>query len=258
VRPPSLSIYSTQLTPLRCRIALHPAPSNNPHNWALAAAAYTACWALWLFAVVLVYEGVYCFARRWRVLAVYLSAPAYALAGMTGYAAFCFLQYVRWGAWGEVRCFFFAWRRCFLVLLSSCLLSAASSTIFVSVSFVLLHTYLSTLVHTYVPSTHHPFIHFSSSFVQLRLKVSRPFIIALCCLPCLAFYLPSLPSLPLTTSLPSLPLTTSLPSLPLTTSLSSLPLTTSLSLPSPLFHFVFVSPNLESWVAKANVSSSSS
>ncbi|KAJ7803990.1 hypothetical protein B0H14DRAFT_2384139, partial [Mycena olivaceomarginata] len=104
------------------QIALHPSSNNNPHNWALAAAAYTACWALWLFAVVLVYEGVYCFARRWRakrprVLAVYLSAPAYALAGMTGYAAFCFLQYVRWGAWGEVSCFVF-------ILAESCALYA--------------------------------------------------------------------------------------------------------------------------------------
>ncbi|KAJ7833054.1 hypothetical protein B0H14DRAFT_3871772, partial [Mycena olivaceomarginata] len=55
----------------------------------LAAAAYTVCWALWLFAVVLVYEGVYCFARRWRakrprVLAIYLSAAGVCARGDDG------------------------------------------------------------------------------------------------------------------------------------------------------------------------------
>ncbi|KAF8198242.1 hypothetical protein K438DRAFT_1759631 [Mycena galopus ATCC 62051] len=43
------------------QIALHPGPTNSRHNWTLAAAAYIACWALWLGAVVLVYELVYSF-----------------------------------------------------------------------------------------------------------------------------------------------------------------------------------------------------
>ncbi|KAJ6510777.1 hypothetical protein C8R45DRAFT_1161753 [Mycena sanguinolenta] len=84
------------------QIALHPAQNSTGKNWSLAAAAYALCWALWLVGVVVMYEGVYCFVRRWRakrppVLALYLSAPGFALVGLTSYTNFCFFQRVRWG-----------------------------------------------------------------------------------------------------------------------------------------------------------------
>ena len=36
-------------------------------NWALAMAAYIACWVFWIFGVFILYEVVYSFARRWRI-----------------------------------------------------------------------------------------------------------------------------------------------------------------------------------------------
>ena len=35
-------------------------------NWALGAAAYVACWSVWIIAVFVGYELVYSFYRRWR------------------------------------------------------------------------------------------------------------------------------------------------------------------------------------------------
>ncbi|KAJ7074725.1 hypothetical protein C8F01DRAFT_1101619 [Mycena amicta] len=69
-------------------------------NWALAAAAYVACWLVWIFPVVIVYELVYSFARRWRVkrpvmLPLYLSSPGYNLVCMTSFTNFCFMQHLR-------------------------------------------------------------------------------------------------------------------------------------------------------------------
>ena len=36
-------------------------------NWALGAAAYIACWLVWIIVVLIVYELVFSFTRRWRV-----------------------------------------------------------------------------------------------------------------------------------------------------------------------------------------------
>ncbi|KAJ7083939.1 hypothetical protein B0H15DRAFT_802548 [Mycena belliarum] len=81
-------------------------------NWALAAAAYVACWLVWIFPVFVVYELVYSFARRWRVkrpvmLPLYLSAPAFNLVSMSSYTNFCFMQHLRYSAFvgedGSVR-----------------------------------------------------------------------------------------------------------------------------------------------------------
>ena len=44
-----------------------PGVSGSGRNWALGAAAYIACWLVWIFVVFVVYELIYSFARRWRV-----------------------------------------------------------------------------------------------------------------------------------------------------------------------------------------------
>ncbi|KAJ7187122.1 hypothetical protein C8R46DRAFT_1058957 [Mycena filopes] len=72
-------------------------------GWALAAAAYVACWLVWIFPVFVVYELVYSFARRWRVrrpiiLPLYLSSAAFNLVSMTSYTNFCFMQHLRYSA----------------------------------------------------------------------------------------------------------------------------------------------------------------
>ncbi|KAF8641631.1 hypothetical protein AX16_009857 [Volvariella volvacea WC 439] len=80
-----------------------PGVPGSGRNWALGAAAYIACWAAWLLVVVLMYETVYSFIRRWRVkrptiLPIYLSSSAFNLACMTSYTNFCFFQHLRWTA----------------------------------------------------------------------------------------------------------------------------------------------------------------
>ncbi|CDO76829.1 hypothetical protein BN946_scf185033.g26 [Trametes cinnabarina] len=80
-----------------------PGVPGSGRNWALAAAAYIACWFTWIFAVFIMYELVYSFVRRWRVkrpliLPIYLSSPAFNFAAMTSYTNFCFMYYVRFTA----------------------------------------------------------------------------------------------------------------------------------------------------------------
>ncbi|KAF7308603.1 OPT oligopeptide transporter [Mycena chlorophos] len=72
-------------------------------NWALGAAAYIACWLVWIFPVVLVYEIVYSFARRWRIkrpvmLPLYLSSSGFNLVCMTSFTNFCYMQHLRYSA----------------------------------------------------------------------------------------------------------------------------------------------------------------
>lgn len=93
------------------QVAKHPTPSplgtdSSQRNWTLATVAYIACWVIWLFGVVLLYESIYCFWRRWRVkrplvIPIYLSTPAFNLVSLTSYTNFCFLQHIRWSALGE-------------------------------------------------------------------------------------------------------------------------------------------------------------
>lgn len=101
---------------------MFPNPQSSSKNWALAAAAYIACWLVWIFIICLVYELVYSFARRWRLrtfiplfffsshqfsylflgrplmLPIYLSASAFNYAAMTSYNNFSFLQHLRFSA----------------------------------------------------------------------------------------------------------------------------------------------------------------
>ncbi|KAF9496860.1 hypothetical protein BDN71DRAFT_1505317 [Pleurotus eryngii] len=77
--------------------------TNSSRSWSLATAAYLFCSAVWLFGIVMMYEGIYCFVRRWRikrplVLPIYLSSPAFNYAVMTSYSTFCFLMQIRWGS----------------------------------------------------------------------------------------------------------------------------------------------------------------
>ncbi|KAH7886484.1 hypothetical protein F5I97DRAFT_1807277 [Phlebopus sp. FC_14] len=72
-------------------------------NWALAAAAYIACWLVWIAVVFVLYELVFSFYRRWRVkrpliVPLYLSSSAFNLTSMTSYTNFCFMQYIRFSA----------------------------------------------------------------------------------------------------------------------------------------------------------------
>ncbi|KAJ4493554.1 hypothetical protein C8J55DRAFT_554991 [Lentinula edodes] len=72
-------------------------------NWALGAAAYIACWLVWILVVCIVYELVYSFIRRWRtkrpaIYPIYLSSPAFTFASLTSYSNFCFLQHLRYTA----------------------------------------------------------------------------------------------------------------------------------------------------------------
>ncbi|KAF8319490.1 uncharacterized protein EI90DRAFT_3132601 [Cantharellus anzutake] len=85
--------------------AKHPTPAAlgvpaSGRGWALAFAAYIACYFVYLFIIFIGYELLYSFYRQWRtkrplILSIYLSAPAFNLASMTSYSTFCFLQYIR-------------------------------------------------------------------------------------------------------------------------------------------------------------------
>ncbi|KAJ7123776.1 hypothetical protein C8R43DRAFT_40635 [Mycena crocata] len=80
-----------------------PGVAGSGRNWTLAAAAYVACWLVWIFPVFVVYELVYSFARRWRVkrpivLPLYLSSSAFNLVSMSSYTNFCFMQHIRYSA----------------------------------------------------------------------------------------------------------------------------------------------------------------
>ncbi|KAJ7667406.1 hypothetical protein B0H17DRAFT_1142715 [Mycena rosella] len=80
-----------------------PGVPGSGRNWALAAAAYVACWLVWIFPVFVVYELVYSFARRWRVkrpimLPLYLSSSAFSLVSMSSYTNFCFMHHLRYSA----------------------------------------------------------------------------------------------------------------------------------------------------------------
>ncbi|KAF8597377.1 hypothetical protein BDV93DRAFT_610407 [Ceratobasidium sp. AG-I] len=73
-------------------------------NWSLAAAAYCASVLAWIVGVVIIYEVVYLFWRRWRVkrppiTPIYLSTPARHLASLVSYDVYCFFRYVRRTAW---------------------------------------------------------------------------------------------------------------------------------------------------------------
>ncbi|KAH7102482.1 hypothetical protein BKA62DRAFT_749495 [Auriculariales sp. MPI-PUGE-AT-0066] len=88
--------------------AKHPNPTSrgvqgSGRGWTFAFAAYIACYFLWILVVVLLYEVLYSFYRRWRtkrpyMLSIYLSAPAFNLASMASYNYFSFLWHIRLGA----------------------------------------------------------------------------------------------------------------------------------------------------------------
>ncbi|KAF8057536.1 hypothetical protein FPV67DRAFT_1677321 [Lyophyllum atratum] len=80
-----------------------PGVPGSGRNWALGAAAYIACWLVWIFIVFIVHDLVYSFARRWRVkrpliFPIYLSSSAFNLVSLTSYTNFCFLQHIRYSA----------------------------------------------------------------------------------------------------------------------------------------------------------------
>jgi hypothetical protein len=101
---------------------MFPDSQSSGKNWALGAAAYIACWLVWIFIICLFYELVYSFVRRWRLrtfipplffsthqfshlflgrplmLPIYLSSSAFNYAAMTSYNNFSFLQHLRFSA----------------------------------------------------------------------------------------------------------------------------------------------------------------
>jgi hypothetical protein len=82
-------------------------PNTSPYPaWLFALIAYLLATVVWLIGVVVIYEIVWCFWRRWRVkrpgmLGIFSSRPARKLAGMGSYDRFCFLEYVQRGAWTD-------------------------------------------------------------------------------------------------------------------------------------------------------------
>ena len=114
-------IRSSKTLPFFFRVSLFPNSPSSGKNWELAAAAYIACWLVWIFIICLVYELVYSFVRRWRLralipfffhpasvfssflgrplmLPIYLSSSAFNYAAMTSYNNFSFLQHLRFSA----------------------------------------------------------------------------------------------------------------------------------------------------------------
>ncbi|KZT66490.1 hypothetical protein DAEQUDRAFT_730193 [Daedalea quercina L-15889] len=89
-------------------LAKYPNPSapgvpGSGRDWALAAAAYIACWFAWIVVIFIVYELIYSFYRRWRVkrplmFPLYMSSPAFNLVSMTSYTNFCFMYHIRTSA----------------------------------------------------------------------------------------------------------------------------------------------------------------
>ncbi|EJD38358.1 hypothetical protein AURDEDRAFT_187758 [Auricularia subglabra TFB-10046 SS5] len=90
------------------QVAKHPNPvapgvPGSGRGWAFAFAAYIACYFLWIIVVVILYEVLYSFYRRWRtkrpyMLSIYLSAPAFNQASMVSYNHFSFLWHIRLSA----------------------------------------------------------------------------------------------------------------------------------------------------------------
>ncbi|THU96059.1 hypothetical protein K435DRAFT_797661 [Dendrothele bispora CBS 962.96] len=79
-----------------------PGVPGSGRNWSLGAAAYIACWFTWIL-VVVIYELVYSFIRRWRIkrpaiYPIYMSAPAFTFASLTSYTNFSFLHHIRFTA----------------------------------------------------------------------------------------------------------------------------------------------------------------
>ncbi|KAH9920648.1 uncharacterized protein B0H18DRAFT_1086374 [Fomitopsis serialis] len=77
-----------------------PGVPGSGRDWALAAAAYIACWFTWIVVISIVYELLYSFTRRWRVkrplmFPLYISSPAFNLVSMTSYTNFCFMYHIR-------------------------------------------------------------------------------------------------------------------------------------------------------------------
>ncbi|QRW10171.1 transmembrane protein [Ceratobasidium sp. AG-Ba] len=78
--------------------------TSSRRNWSLAAAAYSACVLIWVIGVLIIYEAVYSFWRRWRVkrpliVPIYLSTPARHLASISSFDVYCFFQHIRRTAW---------------------------------------------------------------------------------------------------------------------------------------------------------------
>ena len=66
-KPKSLAgNYTTHSSPFY-RASKYPNDSDDGRTWTLAVAAYIACWALWVLGVLIAYELIYSFIRRWRI-----------------------------------------------------------------------------------------------------------------------------------------------------------------------------------------------
>ncbi|KIL63678.1 hypothetical protein M378DRAFT_11953 [Amanita muscaria Koide BX008] len=87
---------------------LAPGISGSGRNWALGAAAYAACWLVWILIVTVIYEVIFSFFRRWRLkrpamMPLYLSSSAFNYVCMTSYTNFCFMQHLRLSAFTRKR-----------------------------------------------------------------------------------------------------------------------------------------------------------
>ncbi|KAI6144490.1 hypothetical protein BKA82DRAFT_4178517 [Pisolithus tinctorius] len=105
---PLQTFFDFNVVYMLLQVAKYPNPvapgvSGSGKNWALGAAAYIACWLVWIMVVFVLYELVYSFYRRWRVrrpliVPLYLSSSGFNFVSMTSYTNFCFMQYIRFSA----------------------------------------------------------------------------------------------------------------------------------------------------------------
>ena len=103
---PLQSFFDFNAVYILFQVTKYPDITSSPKSWALATTAYIACWLVWLFVVVITYELVYSFARRWRlrrplILPIYLSSPAFNLAALSSFSTFSFLQHIRLSAFSQ-------------------------------------------------------------------------------------------------------------------------------------------------------------
>jgi len=64
---PLQSFFDFNAVYILLQVTKYPHPDSSTRSWALATTAYIACWLVWILIVLLTYEVIYSFARRWRL-----------------------------------------------------------------------------------------------------------------------------------------------------------------------------------------------
>lgn len=64
---PLQSFFDFNAVYILFQVTKYPSLNSTTKSWSLAITAYIACWLGWIFLVVITYELIYSFARRWRL-----------------------------------------------------------------------------------------------------------------------------------------------------------------------------------------------